>query len=411
MTSNLDRSIKSVVRNGNCSGCGACALLSARVSMSLDDAGFMRPQVDRAITVNPARDRQEGSLFNRVCPGRRLDAELAGDRKEHETFGVFVSSWRAHAADAEVRYSGSSAGVLTALTQHLLSTSTITAVIAAGPSTSQPTRTVPVRIQTREESLRASGSRYAPTSTLTSYSLSSTAEALVAKPCEVAAARQLHRELGKDEGEMPPLLSFFCAGTPSQRATETLIESLGATPDKITDLRYRGRGWPGEFVASDGVREVATSYDESWGKHLGRQLQWRCKTCPDGTGESADVAVGDFWKADDRGYPLFEDSEGSSVAIARTARGHDLLMAAARSGLVILEPVDLDEVARIQPLQVSRRRTVGVRLLAQLLTFRRIPRYRGFGLAKRIYRYPQLAFRTFLGTLRRSWRDRLTGGL
>ncbi|MFU8945403.1 Coenzyme F420 hydrogenase/dehydrogenase, beta subunit C-terminal domain [Mycetocola zhadangensis] len=407
MTRALERSVNSVVRNANCSGCGACALMSDRVSMHLDDTGYMRPHIDNQTPTNAATDRQEASLFDRVCPGRRLQAEAPLDRKQHETFGAYVSSWRAHAIDNDVRHSGSSAGVLTALSQHLVETSGATGVVAAGPSMAAPTRTVPVRIQTRDEALAASGSRYAPTSTLVGYSESNSTDALVAKPCEVAAMRRLNREKGQRDTEMPMMLSFFCAGTPSQTASNDLITSLGMSPDAVTSLRYRGLGWPGDFVASDGSTEVSVTYDESWGKHLGRQLQWRCKTCPDGTGEASDVAVGDFWKADDRGYPLFDDAAGSSVAIARTERGHALLMEAAREGRVALEPVDLDEVARIQPLQVNRRRTVAVRLLAQILTFRKIPRYQGFALTKQAAGFPKLSLRTFVGTLQRSWKDRL----
>ncbi|WP_208856886.1 Coenzyme F420 hydrogenase/dehydrogenase, beta subunit C-terminal domain [Rathayibacter oskolensis] len=401
----MGNSIARVVENGNCSGCGACALLSDRVSMVYSDDGWMRPTIDPD-SISREEERRHTSLFEQVCPGSRMRRQERGDRKDHETFGLHVSAWRAFAADPAVRDAGSSAGVLTALTQHIVTAGIASTVIGARSDIETPRRTVPVRITTREEALASSGSRYAPVSALSGYLDSSDRAALVGKPCEATAARRLHLESGKSEADLPILLSFFCAGTPSQRATDRLIEKLGVVPDDVTSLRYRGNGWPGHFVAESPSASGSVTYDDSWGKHLGRDLQWRCKICPDGTGEDSDVSVGDFWKADEKGYPLFDDAQGMSVAIARTDRGHALLLAAAAAGLIVLEPVDLDEVARIQPLQVNRRRTLAVRLAARLLAGKRIPRFEGYSLVLRSARHPRLAAKTFLGTLARSWRSR-----
>lgn len=237
-------------------------------------------------------------------------------------------------------------------------------------SPAQPTRTVPVTITSRKEALTAAGSRYAPVSALDGFDVSS--DAIVAKPCEISALARLRRL--DPSGEDPLTLSFFCAGTPSQSATRSLVTKLGVEVDRATSVRYRGNGWPGEFVATDGKARGALSYDDSWGKHLGRDLQWRCKICPDGTGEDADIAVGDFWKADERGYPLFDNADGESVVIARTQRGHDLLMKVAREGVIALGEVDLDDAERIQPLQRARKRALLLRLLARSFALRNVPR-------------------------------------
>jgi coenzyme F420 hydrogenase subunit beta len=179
------------------------------------------------------------------------------------------------------------------------------------------------------------------------------------------------------------MLSFFCAGTPSQHATDRLAQTLGTEVDEVAELRYRGNGWPGNFAVTDRAGNTASlSYDESWGRHLGRALQWRCKLCPDGVGEDADIAVGDYWDADENGYPLFENQQGRSVAIARTRRGHQLLMDAAAAGAINLRAAKLRTVAGIQPLQVQRRSTLLGRLAGRLLAGKRIPYYSGYGLSR-----------------------------
>lgn len=361
----------------------------------------MRPRVDGEVSAREST--AEARRFRGICPGVRLQAAAApvGGRS-HPTFGRYMSAWKGVALDKEVRDAGSSAGVLTALSAYLLSSGRAQFVRGAAMSPSEPRRTVPVRIMTRAEALEASGSRYAPVSVLDGAT--DMGGAIVGKPCEIAALRQLN-----DDDSENVTLSFFCAGTPSQAATDRLVGSLGIDALETTNVRYRGNGWPGEFTATDGIRSASLTYDDSWGKHLGRDLQWRCKICPDGTGEAADVAVGDFWHADAKGYPLFDTAEGESVVIARTVRGHELLIAAAEAGVVALSEVDLDDVERIQPLQRDRKRTLAVRLLARALSFKRIPSFRGYGILGYALKNPKLSARTFAGTFVRSWRDRRKG--
>lgn len=376
MTDHLARAVNKVVRNDNCSGCGACTLISGRVTMTLTD-DYMRPEVGGG-GGGPA-DRAEAASFNRVCPGARLVAPSARGRREHATFGPYLAAFEGFAADANVRDQGSSAGVLTALTRFLIDSGRAREVIGTAASRSTPSRTVPVRITTREQALQSAGSRYAPVSNLAAYSPLDGGQAIVGKPCEVSAATQWFDDSG--ETTRPVLLSFFCAGVPAQSATNKLVEQLGVRVEDLESLRYRGEGWPGSFVATDASGNVGRlSYEDSWGAHLGKTVQWRCKLCPDGTGGHADVAVGDFWQADERGFPIFDDQQGNSAVIARTRAGLDLLESAARAGVIVLSPVDLDEVAAIQPLQVKRKQQLAGRLVGRMLAGKSVPRYRGYDL-------------------------------
>lgn len=396
-TDHLARAVQQVVANDNCSGCGGCALIDKRISMTLSAEGFDRPIVSPGM---PNSSRDDARRFRRICPGARLDAPPLSAH-EHSTFGRYWSAWQGAAAEEDVRRAGSSGGVLTALSLWLVETGRSSAVAAAAGGKDDARRTVPVRITSRAEALRAAGSRYAPVPTLEAWDPDSD-QAVVAKPCEVAAARAISDGRGTSN---PILLSFFCAGTPSQRATSRLIETLvpGRSADDVVALQYRGDGWPGRFrVRTSAGDEGSCTYEESWGKHLGTDLQWRCKLCVDGTGMSADIAVGDFWEADERGFPLFAEGEGNSVVIARTERGHDLLTAAARDGVIVLQPVNLDDVARIQPLQTNRRTVLGGRLLGRGLSFRRTPRYRGYGVISRAIGAPIATIKATVGTLTRT---------
>ena len=103
---------------------------------------------------------------------------------------------------------------------------------------------------------------------------------------------------------------------------------------------------------------------------------------------------------------MFEDADGQSVAIARTERGHRLLLAAQAAGVISLEPVDLNEVAKIQPLQVDRKRAMFGRVWGTRFSFRSAPSFPGFELFRLAIRYPKLNFKGAVGTFLRSLKKR-----
>ncbi|WP_256871612.1 Coenzyme F420 hydrogenase/dehydrogenase, beta subunit C-terminal domain [Paenarthrobacter nitroguajacolicus] len=320
----------------------------------------------------------------------------------HPIFGKYFGVWTGYATDDLIRFRGSSGGVLTALSVWLLETKRATQVAGVGAQGDAPSRSVPVRILTREEALAASGSRYAPVANASQYDRDDAKSVFVGKPCEAYAVSRLD---GTDSKDGPVRLSFFCAGTPSQLATDGLIEKMGGRADRIRSLRYRGDGWPGSFKFEDNSGDVSqVSYDDSWGKHLGRKLQWRCKVCVDGTGEFADIAVGDYWETDAKGYPSFSDSEGNSIVIARTERGLAIVQEAVAAGVLGLAPANIDALMSIQPLQRIRRTTIIGRLTGRFLAGRQVPIYRGFALlglsARSLRQNARAAAGTFLRTVR-----------
>ncbi|WP_442793572.1 Coenzyme F420 hydrogenase/dehydrogenase, beta subunit C-terminal domain [Pseudarthrobacter sp. SL88] len=321
-----------------------------------------------------------------------------------QALGRAVSSWQAWAIDPETRFRGSSGGVLTALAQWAVESGRSTRVIGAGADLNNPRQSVPVELHRGSDFLRQSGSRYAPVSIGGLAKSTDPSSVVVGKPCEASGLRQLMTARG--QSEMPLIFSFFCAGVPSQRATDRLLNELGIPADSpLRTLRYRGHGWPGSFHAEtlDGVT-ASTSYDESWGKQLGPSMQWRCKVCPDGVGESADLVAGDFWKTDEKGYPLFANSEGVSALIARTMRGHELILAALESGVIGAEPLELRHISSVQPYQVERRATLWARLFGRRVAGWQTPSYQGFGLFRQALGSPARSLRYAYGSFRRSWK-------
>lgn len=371
--------------------------------MELDGAGFNRPT--RRLPLTVLSDADATKQFAVSCPGAMVRRPLHNEQTDFDpALGRSVSSWQAWALDPETRFRGSSGGVLTALARWAVQSGRSSRVIGAGADMKNPRQSVPVELGVGSDFHRQSGSRYAPVSVAGQAKAADPSSLVVGKPCEASSLRQLMEARGQQD--RPLIFSFFCAGVPSQQATERLLTELGIPEGShLRTMRYRGHGWPGDFHALtvDG-KEASTGYDESWGKQLGPSMQWRCKVCPDGVGESADLVAGDFWKTDSKGYPLFADSEGVSALIARTKRGHEFILSAIASGIIGAEPLELRHISSVQPYQVERRATLWARLAGRRLAGWETPRYQGFGLLRQALASPIRSLRYAYGSFRRSKR-------
>lgn len=403
MSDSRSPTVADVVADGNCSGCGACVLFGDAAGMALDARGDLRP------TFAPGTLPIAGSKLGQYCPGLIVERPATEARAANvdPDFGVWQAVWVGHAADATLRYRGSSGGALSALVAYALDEGLAERAAVVGGT--RGTRSQGVVVRSSAEAAECAASRYAPASSLAALAAADRSmdprTLVVGRPCEASAVRS-----GQDEGSAPLLLSFFCAGVPRQAATDRLVSSLGMPPDHVVSLRYRGHGWPGDFVAADRTgATVAASYEDSWGRHLGRDLQSRCKICVDGVGESADVVAGDIWDSDERGYPVFDDAPGRSIIIARTARGVALVEAAAAAGYLVVTETDLEQARLVQQYQVRRRRLLAGRLAGRVLAGRRIPKYRGFSLVRFALRHPVDSARQAKGAYRRA-RSRVNSG-
>ena len=119
---------------------------------------------------------------------------------------------------------------------------------------------------------------------------------------------------------------------------------------------------------------------KSWGEILSKHAQFRCKICPDGTGGFADVACGDAWYTDDKGYPLFEEAEGRSLIVSRTHIGEELVRRAIEAGYIVAQSLDPAEIVKMQPAQARRKQMVLSRLAAMALFAPVVPRFAGLQL-------------------------------
>lgn len=395
-----------VLKNDLCSGCGLCSSIADddAIRMRISADGYRRPFLNPAYVDRPVADQAGGEAFAQACPALTLDIRPYKTEHYHPIWGEVLATLKGYATDDEIRRAGSSGGVISALADHCLKAGLVDGVIQIQASDEDPLANVAVISRSRDNIIASSGSRYAPASpaeALKWVAMSTEKYLFVGKPCDVAAVRQLQARDPRLKENLPYLVSFMCAGTPSLAGTHQVLDKLGVARDDVSAFRYRGDGWPGLTKATLNNGDARTmTYNESWGQVLNRHLQTRCKICPDGIGEFADIVCADGWEGDDKGYPSFEEREGNSLILIRSEKGRALFGNAEAAGVVRAEPFDTESIFAIQPFQYYRRTTILPRLLAMKLLRFKTPRYRGFELMKGMRKIGLYqSFKAFTGLL------------
>jgi len=374
------RNIRDVSERQLCTGCGVCAYLSPDEIRMVDALQYgRRPWIEGGVP----RDPRSAEAFE-ACPGPGLahGAELDAPgviEALRPGWGPVLELWEGFAADPGLRFEGSSGGAATAIALHCLEEGAMHGVLHTAARRDAPYLNETVLSTERAQLLAATGSRYAPASPcdgLQEIEDAPRACVFIGKPCDVAAA-------GKAASLRPALaeklgltIAMFCAGTPSTRGTLDMLRRMGVDElSNVTEVRYRGKGWPGlarvHEKTEEGERVHTLTYQESWGM-LQRYRQWRCYVCADHTGQFADIAVGDPW------YRAIPDGEpGRSLVLVRSERGRRVLESARESGALVLERVEPGILPASQPNLLQTRGTIWARIWTSRLLGAAAPRFEG----------------------------------
>ena len=356
-----------IVEEGLCIGCGLCQAVAGpeRIEIVKASNGELRPRVRAQL------DEATVDLIYATCPGTRVEGlppELAEAAPFHDlVWGPYHRLVLGWAAEPAVRFEGSTGGVLTALGRYLLASERVAFLLQVKASEAEPTHGEATLSETESAVLEAAGSRYGPTAPLVALDAALARDepfAVIAKPCDLNALRNLAHHDPRIDRLVRYWLTPVCGGYMPDAAMSAFLARLGIDRAQVTGLRYRGRGCPGPTTLSlaDGDRREL-HYLDVWGEDESAwSLPFRCKICPDGIGEAADIAAADCWPG---GSPDREGSAsdpGTNALIVRTAAGLALLEAAVRDGALVLgEAVDAAFMDDVQPHQVKKKRAAFAR--------------------------------------------------
>lgn len=395
--------IKIVTQHDLCAGCGVCQGLTndGRIEVKMSEAGYLRPLVNGIIT------KDEANILSQVCPGlnvKHFDEMMEFDDVWGPLKGLYISA----SSDNVVRSLGSSGGVLSALQIFLLESKEVDYIVGISQAKNDPCDVSLNICKTRDDVIWGIGSRYAPSAPLQRILKFLDAPgrfAFVGKPCDVAALRRYGQFDSRVKIKIPYILSFLCAGVPSKQGTLHIFEKLGVHREDVVSLKYRGDGWPGSVkvtLKNGSIHRMG--YKESWGQILSNYIQWRCKICPDGTGEFADISCGDAWHISSDGSVDFSEHEGRSLVMIRTDVGRQLFQRCLENNILTnISVASIDYLNKCQFHQSYRRRTLLARYIALKLLGKGFPSYNYGILLNAVFKIsPWRLIRSFVGTIRRS---------
>ena len=383
-------SLEEIVEGGLCIGCGLCRAVAGadKIRIVLTPEGRERPVALGHL------DAATLARINAICPGIRVEGARLEDQSTPATqvapatqaapatraaqdivWGPAEQLAIGYARDPEVRFRGSTGGVLTALGQFLLTSGRVKFILHVAASGREPLRTERRLSFDAASVLDAAGSRYGPAAPLVDFTeLLDRAEpfALIAKPCDIGAVRNLARIDSRVDRYLRYALTFVCGGASDLTKSEEVASELGVRSEELSLFRYRGNGCPGptRLETQDG-RSFELTYQDMWEDEATWRIQPRCKICPDAIGESADLAASDVWPG---GGPSGED-EGFNGIIVRTQRGLELYRAALEAGAIAVEPRDVGfrDFDVFQPHQVRKKRAVWARLAGMRAAGQAVP--------------------------------------
>jgi coenzyme F420 hydrogenase subunit beta len=345
-----------IVENGLCIGCGLCRSIAGpeRVDMVMTLEGRERP-----VSREPLADGVL-SRINAVCPGTRIGG---ADPAEQVAAAVSNTVWGSahrlsigYAGDPEVRFRGSTGGVLTALGQFLLRSGRVKFIVHVGAAKSAPMRSERRLSFDAAAVLEGAGSRYGPAAPLVDFSEildRGQPFALIAKPCDLTAVRNLAQLDPRVDLWMRYALTFVCGGASDLGKSEGVLQRFGVEEDELALFRYRGYGNPGlTRLETKDQRAFELTYQQLWSDESKWMIQPRCKICPDAVGIGADF----------------------NGIIVRTKRGHQLYDAAVTAGALVIErTAGFADFDLFQPHQVRKRRAVWARLKGMAIAGMAVP--------------------------------------
>lgn len=390
--------IERIVKAGFCVGCGLCESIYGRnnCQMILFKNGFYYP-----IKRTSFEDRGIKSF----CPGIKVN-----DNRKHDVWGYVEKVEEAWSTEKALRFKAASGGVSSALAIYLLESKKVDGILQTGIKEGSSIYNELKVSHNREDVFNNAQSRYAPSLTLSRIKQvldsNDNTYAYIGKPCDIAGIRNFLSTYPQYNGRIKYTISIFCAGMPSYNATQKVYEQSGKNEMPIF-IKYRGEGWPGNFKAlwKDGSK-YEISYNDSWGKVLGRNLGFRCKICPDGIGMLADIAVGDSWNTQN-GYPDFTEADGRNFCFIRSQIGLKLFNDAVNAGYIECRELNPKKVKYMQAYQYDRRHMVPWRVLAANVLSGLILNFRGLGLTNLILKSNKITgIYELYGTMKRFIKNR-----
>lgn len=383
-----DRLEATVIRNGYCVGCGACASYDgAPFEMRLNGLGQYEAKRAPSVAAGAKVD------IEALCPfSDRAKSEDELARTRYDTYcrrdpnlGYYLGAYAGHVTEGDFRDKGSSGGFGTWIVHELFDTGLIDYVIHVQPTiaTRDGEPLFAYTISDETKSIRQGAkSRYYPielSAVLRTVRNQPGRYAIVGLPCFIKSIRLLQSQDPLLTERIQFCIGLVCGHLKSTRYAESLAWQMGIPPSelKTIDFRVKDPVAPADrysVSASNGTVDYLALTNELFGTDWGAgTFKYKaCDFCDDVFAETADVVLGDAW------LPEFvSDSKGTNVLVVRNQDIKQLIEKANETQRILIQDLPIDQAILSQTGGLRHRRdAISYRLKAELSNGSWVPRKR-----------------------------------
>ena len=330
-----------VVTSGLCTGCAGCVVVCPHDVLGYNDAqGAYKPfHLEEELGPENCIHGEKGcTTCTRACPRFRvweapIDEMLWGrERTVDEPAGVYKDVILTRASDKMVHEMGQDGGLVSAILIYALEKGYIDAALVSYLEGDGSTwKAVPGVAKTKDEVLKAAGSRYTYSANTLAYgeAVEGGAEkiALVGMSCQTSSPPAMTlRKAGKVARKFTLNIGLLCSKTFDDAIFDELFDAkYGLKREEIKKMNIKGvfQIW----MKNGDYHEIPLKECHAWTRE-------GCNMCPDFAAEHADISTGGIGKFNDW-----------TLTVVRTDLGRKIIIEMLEAGLIWGRPGDDDPAA------------------------------------------------------------------
>ncbi len=358
-----------VIKNGYCVGCGACAVPEqSPFKIVMDDYGqYQSALKDSDIFATTQTD------YEKICPfgsGAPNEDEIAKQYfsetcKHNDQIGHYSGVFAGHVSESDFRKQGSSGGMGTWVLNELLSKGLVDYVLhVKSENADLNLHSIPFKYQvsaTLDETQRGGKSRYYPielSEVLKEVKSKPGRYVVVGLPCFIKSVRLLQAQEPILAERIRYCVGLVCGHLKSAHYAQSLAWQMGIVPQELTGIDFRAKD-PSQpanrystYAKGHSVeKEVRTNqlFGTDWG--AGAFKYKACDFCDDVFAETADIALGDAWLPE-----YVQDGNGTNVVVTRNQDVQQLITNALVEGRLAMDELPVEKAVQSQDAGLRHRR-------------------------------------------------------
>lgn len=386
--------INYVVRHGLCTGCGICVgACPTDAITTIVKSGRFLPSIDPTL----CRNNKGCHRCMDVCPGigcnlAQMEQETQAEAANEDMLvGKYEQCFTGHSTDEDLRFHSASGGMVTQMLVWLLETGRIDGAVVTTFDNSNPLMVNTFIATTREELIRAKGSKYAPVSLHNAAKLIKQADGnkyvVVGMPCHIQGLRKQTQADKKLRAKISAYFGLFCSCGRTFNLTEYVLKERNIKRDELTYFAYRDEGCLGNMVAKRQTRyqdchsnsetslyEKDEVYRERYQNYYHPLRSFfipkRCLFCIDHYARLADMSFGDIHIK-----PYSDDKIGINSIVVRTPLMVEWLKQAQADGKITIDRLPVEVLNKSQGMARRKFARVGTFMKAAKLFGSKVPEY------------------------------------